>query len=75
MNNTITTASPIITFASDPDTGIGCVAGDQITIVAGGEVKQPKNYKKVHVARRRRAKQNRSGIWTIREISGGTLTL
>lgn len=73
MSNTITTtttaASPVITFANDPDTGMAWSSGDQLTIVAGGAPNKKIDYKKVHVARRRQAKKlARPEIWRLEEI-------
>lgn len=71
MSNTTTTttSSPSITFADDPDTGIGWSSDDLIIIARGGDRKPLENYKKVHVARRRQAKKlGRPEIWRLEEI-------
>ena len=49
------TTQPTLSFG-DGDTGFYQDSRDEIRIVAGG-MKAPKNYKKVHVARRRLAKK------------------
>lgn len=74
-NTITTTTNPTLTFTGDADTGIWS-SGDFIKITTDGTTKkQINNYKKVHVARRRHAKQNRPGIWRITDVSATTLTV
>ena len=76
-----------ITFASDPNTGMGFKAGDKIMISGQSEGRSNRafggydesvyiNHKKVHVARRRQSKgKTKPIIYEIDNVSATTITV
>jgi len=66
-----------VTFASDPNTGMGFKAGDMIMISGQREARNNRiKHKKVHVARRRQSKGKiKPVIYEIDSVSATTMTV